>query len=104
MPRRSYVEEKMIKSRLLLGIVFVAGVMVLSACGQRGQSVEAVPESGRPLEVVVFNTPEPGTPTPAPTNTSSRNAPAANTPTPTIEAMPTLTPQPALIRAENENP
>jgi hypothetical protein len=77
------------------------GLVVLSACGNRS-STEESDGGNRDLEVVVFNTPIPATPTSPSTATTQTEAGA--TPTSSIAVTPTITPTAALSRAENENP
>ena len=82
----------------MIGLIFLLPALI--ACGRR--ETESRTQPTKPLEVVVFSTPEPTTPTPPP---------PTNTPQPTAtrvvqaqEPTPTPTPTAGLTRAKNENP
>jgi hypothetical protein len=95
-----------ILSGLLLGLI-------LGACGggEANEQSSLNREPTKPLEVVVFNTQAPGTPTntstPLPTPEAVEPT-ATSTPKPATQAEDTIasepTPTPTLVRAENENP
>ena len=97
-------------------VLSLSVVILLAACGDRQPGDPGVNkrEPTRPLEVVVFATQAPLTPTPPlATNTplpapkpvaTATPQPPANEPDPAIIASPTDTPEPAITRGENENP
>lgn len=99
-------------SLLVKRLLRLSFLILLVACGNRRPANLDVSqrEPTRPLEVVVFATQALSTNTPLPTPKSAEPArtntpqPSANNSKQAIIASPTETPEPAITRAENENP